>query len=507
MRSGVRSSALEQIFAATAALHRVIPPALDATQAVYHYTPAQSAQLAGLALPEVLGAPLAAALQRGDIADFTARRVHSLDGRAMRALHYCRAWRYHFSSWDAPTPRRVAPHRRRRVESIARAAVLTGLLDDDAPPVLLAPGLANSRRRSLRRGLDRAADDPPTSAFPITRRYIAATILDNAVGDAIDPILDAQVWPSLVAPVLSIGPLLDPIAPTLTLSVNPRTIDLGQSSEINASATDNRGVANLVVTAAGESLTLVDGRNTYTPTRAGVIPIVARARDAAGNLTERREDLLVRTPGDNAPPVVEIASPLDNAEVTQPTDSIGSVSDASLRSWCWRSPGNSPNATPVILAQGDQAISNGVLGKVDPTLIFNGVYIVILQAEDANGLKSQDSIQVRINGDMKVGHFRISFEEIEIPLQGIPIRITRTYDTRQAGESLDFGHGWSIDYQNVRIRESRKLGFSWRLAQQGGGFSPFCVRPSGTPMVTITLPKRDRKVHASGSRSAAVASR
>jgi RHS repeat-associated protein len=89
---------------------------------------------------------------------------------------------------------------------------------------------------------------------------------------------------------------------------------------------------------------------------------------------------------------------------------------------------------------------------------------------------------------MKLGHFSITFAEAEVPLQGIPIRITRTYDTRQSKEKLDFGYGWSIDYQNVRIRESRKLGFSWTMTQQGGGFSPFCVRPSGSPTVTVTLP-------------------
>ena len=141
------------------------------------------------------------------------------------------------------------------------------------------------------------------------------------------------------------------------------------------------------------------------------------------------------------------------------------------------------------MAEGSQNVAVGtVLAKLDPTMMFNGVYVVILQAEDVNGLISFESAAVRLDGDMKLGHFSITFLEAEIPLQGIPIRITRTYDTRQSKEKLDFGYGWSIDYQNVRIRESRKLGFSWRLAQNSGGFSPFCVKPSGSPTVTITLP-------------------
>jgi len=87
-----------------------------------------------------------------------------------------------------------------------------------------------------------------------------------------------------------------------------------------------------------------------------------------------------------------------------------------------------------------------------------------------------------------VGHFSLTFAELEIPLAGIPIRVTRTYDTRQSKQPLDFGYGWSVDYQNVRVRESRKLGFSWTLQQTGGGLAPWCIRPNGIPQVTVTLP-------------------
>jgi len=50
-----------------------------------------------------------------------------------------------------------------------------------------------------------------------------------------------------------------------------------------------------------------------------------------------------------------------------------------------------------------------------------------------------------------------------VPVAGIPVTISRTYDTRRRHESLDLGYGWSVDYQNVRVHESRKLGFSWKV--------------------------------------------
>ena len=31
---------------------------------------------------------------------------------------------------------------------------------------------------------------------------------------------------------------------------------------------------------------------------------------------------------------------------------------------------------------------------------------------------------------------------------------SRTYDTCRKGESLDFGYGWSVDYQSVQLRKN-----------------------------------------------------
>ena len=55
---------------------------------------------------------------------------------------------------------------------------------------------------------------------------------------------------------------------------------------------------------------------------------------------------------------------------------------------------------------------------------------------------------------------------MEIPLSRISVRVSRTYDTRCAHEDLDLGYSRSADYQNVCVRENRKLGFSSRLACQ-----------------------------------------
>ena len=48
------------------------------------------------------------------------------------------------------------------------------------------------------------------------------------------------------------------------------------------------------------------------------------------------------------------------------------------------------------------------------------------------------SIAVIVKGNRKVGHFSVSFVDMELPLAGLPIRLTRTYDSRDKRVG-DFG--------------------------------------------------------------------
>jgi hypothetical protein len=41
-----------------------------------------------------------------------------------------------------------------------------------------------------------------------------------------------------------------------------------------------------------------------------------------------------------------------------------------------------------------------------------------------------------------------------VPVTGIPITLTRTYDTLTAGHTEDFGYGWRMEFQNTDLRTS-----------------------------------------------------
>src|SRR5262249_26973133 len=153
-------------------------------------------------------------------------------------------------------------------------------------------------------------------------------------------------------------------------------------------------------------------------------------------------------------------SPVDNAKVTAPTPVVGSVNDDRLVSWTLSlRPANSPAQAPTVIATGRSNVTQVELGKFDPTRLLNGQYEVQLQALDAGGNVASATVVVRVTGDMKVGNYSITFEDADIPVAGIPVRVTRTYDTRRRDDALDFGQGWSVDYQNVRVVESGVTGY------------------------------------------------
>ncbi|MEJ2755687.1 MAG: type IV secretion protein Rhs, partial [Gammaproteobacteria bacterium] len=198
---------------------------------------------------------------------------------------------------------------------------------------------------------------------------------------------------------------------------------------------------------------------------------------------------LVLNPTDTLAPTSTLAVlSTDIPVVTEPTPLRGTVQDENLVSYeVFVSPKDQNQWNRIAL--GHENVIDGELAVFDPTMLWNGLYDVVVRATDVNGQSTQDGMTVMVDGDLKVGHYAVTFEDARIDLAGIPVRVMRTYDTRRSAEKLDFGYGWSVDYQNVRVQESRTLGFSWDLNyHRYGFFGTYCVEPNGSPLVTIMLP-------------------
>ena len=138
-----------------------------------------------------------------------------------------------------------------------------------------------------------------------------------------------------------------------------------------------------------------------------------------------------------------------------------------------------------LIGRGTQPVANGVLGRFDPGTLANGIYDVVLRVVDASGRETVDAMTYEVTENLKVGQFSVSFLDVSVEAAGIPVQVTRTYDTRRKGESLDFGHGWTVDYQNVRVQKNVTTGLAWNVVTQA---FEICLRPSSKRKVSVTLP-------------------
>ncbi len=169
--------------------------------------------------------------------------------------------------------------------------------------------------------------------------------------------------------------------------------------------------------------------------------------------------------GDTTSPAVSIAIPADDAIITLPTDIVGTVTDANLLRYAIDlAPVG--RGTFVRIASGTAPATGGVLGRLDPTLLENGLYRLRLTAEDVNGQLTVLDRVVRVQGLAKVGHVRLSFIDLSVPVAGIPVTVVRTYDSR-VKTAEDFGVGWTLDVKRGFYQHNRTPGEAWQILPSG----------------------------------------
>jgi RHS repeat-associated protein len=315
-----------------------------------------------------------------------------------------------------------------------------------------------------------------------------------------------------------------PVNVTLYVGANPPAIAF--ASPLNGSAYEvpANGVTNLVLNASasdsdGQVVRVDFFQNgtsiatfTNTPYTLGVsnLPIgvysfTAVATDDDG-LTHTSAPVTATVFVDNGPPAVAIYAPDDAAIVTAPTNIIGTANSSLLQSYQVRyrlaPPATNDDLPPTdstgwsILASGSTPVVSNTLGRFDPTLLLNGIYQVQVAATDLKGRSGYSQIQtLLVDRNLKVGNFTISFNDLSVPVPGLPIQITRTYDSRAAASGLqgDFGAGWTMDIRNVRLQKNRSLSRNWNETvtgnpDEGDLSTAYHLDPGSPRIVTITFP-------------------
>jgi RHS repeat-associated protein len=311
----------------------------------------------------------------------------------------------------------------------------------------------------------------PVGATAVGTRHVSLLVTDNRGATA------TQDFDLAIVP--------DSEAPKVSVSVTSNPVDVGDSVTFTVVATDNVNVRSLKLTLNGSPIGLdSNGRATVAMNQVGTIVVVASALDGAGNVGQASASLEVIDPTDTEAPEVDLTSPEADAILTARTDIIGTVTDNNLLDYVLEI-ARFPDGEFVEIGRGTAPVVNGVLGQFDPTTLLNDSYTLRLTAHDAGGHTATDERVISVAGNSKVGNFSLSFTDLSIPVSGIPITVTRTYDSLDASNQNELGFGWRFDISDTDLRTS--------VAKTGGEddllYNPF---RNGT-RVYITLPGGHRE--------------
>ncbi|WP_444994436.1 putative Ig domain-containing protein [Aliikangiella sp. IMCC44359] len=281
------------------------------------------------------------------------------------------------------------------------------------------------------------------------------------------------------------GILLTPEFAQVNETIEVQVLPYGGTGYYQATAKINNVVVEL-----GD-----DFKTQWTSAQKGLFPVEVELTDGESTITIEKY-ISVGDADDTDAPVIQIHSPTLDQVITKPVPISVTVQDDNLayyRIGVAEHDSNPQSWDDVhLILESTTAVTEAEVATLDPTLLMNGLHDVYLEAIDLNGQINKVITTVSIEGEMKLGHFSITFEEVNIPVAGVPVRVTRTYDTRRRKQNLDFGKGWSVDYQNVLVQENQVPGWGWSINEYNNAtFGEWCIEPNGSPIVTVRLPDGD----------------
>jgi RHS repeat-associated protein len=364
---------------------------------------------------------------------------------------------------------------------------LVGSATDDGLPVGMAPTYHWDQTAGPGGALIITPDAATTKVtFTSTGTYVFRLRVSDSLESGLDEVT-VNVQPGNMAPVVNAG-----ADQTITLPARTATL--------SGTVSDDGKPAGAVVTSRWELASgpgsIVFGNplslaTTATFDAVGTYVLRLTAQDTKLQGSDAVTVTVAGTPPVGDPPTVAITSPGDLSTVTGPIDVRGTVTSGTLLGWRLEYRDKSMGDGWTTIASGDAPVTDGVLGKFDPTLLLNGIYQLRLVAADTSGRQAQtpeDEPALNVRGRLKVGQFTLSYLDLSVSLAGIPIQLLRNYDSRDTRKG-DFGFGWTLDVSGVRVSESGKIGRNWTVVPHAGFFTTYCVEPRKGSRVSITLPE------------------
>jgi RHS repeat-associated protein len=282
-------------------------------------------------------------------------------------------------------------------------------------------------------------------------------------------------------------------APTVNAGAD-QTVTLPAKATLDASVIDD-GLPITGALSIGWSRVSGPGNVTFdnagAASTAATFPVagdyVLRITVTDGEVTAS-DDIAITVKDAVPPPTAEITSPESGTAISDRVTIRGTVSNATGWRLEYRLSSGDPAGAPwTPIASGNGSMTDAILGTFDPTNLLNGTYKVRLVGLAADGSGITDTITVSVEGSLKVGVFTLAFTDFDFAVAGVPIQVSRNYDSRDK-TSGDFGVGWKLGVASMRIEKSGVIGTGWR--QNVSGVPPllqYCIAPTLPHFVTITF--------------------
>jgi len=140
--------------------------------------------------------------------------------------------------------------------------------------------------------------------------------------------------------------------------------------------------------------------------------------------------------------------------------------------------------------------SSNILATCDLTSLQNGPYMLLLRVI-SDYIETDASAPILLNSQLKIGEMTFSVQDSSIPVVGIPLSVTRTYNSFDPDKG-DFGYCWTYSLNNMDIQldetRSEVSGSVDEDSSVGDADQnvTFSERTGGGRDVTLTLPNGQR---------------
>jgi RHS repeat-associated protein len=251
------------------------------------------------------------------------------------------------------------------------------------------------------------------------------------------------------------APSQAPQAPLITVN-GDKQLQLPSTGSYTASVTDPAAPAggaisvNWTQTGGPAAVTFSASQQlatTVTFPATGVYMLQITATDSLGSRSMQVGPITVTAPQTITVATGWLGSPADNAQVTGlvPITVASGVTLASGTLSYY--PTANPSASLIL---NSSTTGSGTLATLDTTLLANGSYYILLNATDSTGKSMLSGVDILVGGDYKPGRVTTTVTDLVVPAPGLPIQISRTYDSLVRGTSADFGYGWTLGV-NVQL--------------------------------------------------------